>query len=537
MVDYAALIAKHGGTAPEPSAVDYAALIAKHGGTAPEKSLTAERAVPVAMGAAAPTVVGALGGMGAAALGGGAAIPAALGGAALLGGAELVGNLYNVARSATGYKPVKTPFEYIRGALPQEFQPQTPQERMLAAGVEGGLGAATGAGAARSAINAMSTAGRAAPAALNVLAAQPVAQTAAGIAAPVAAEAAQQAGADPYTQFGAAILGGVAAGKSVSTLNKVGRTASATLQNIGLPSTQQLGREADAAFNAVKRSGLEYEPLAVKDFRDRLELQLEADYDPASSPKVMSILNGITKKADAGKTSIKDLHDLRKRIGNELRSGFDPSQRTQRAMGGIMTDALDDFITDPNTTTVFSKAVLDPTQITQTFQDAISKYKMMSQSAEIEQAVSRAAKPKADFGSVIQTQMSRIASSPARLRRFTPEQQQAISSIAAGEFAPGVVSGLSRFAPSLSVPGLLKGGIQGGIGYAGATAGMPLIPAAMGGLAAGGLLARGGRNILANMAMRNLAASTRGGALAAPLAPANFGLPAMAQGVNAMAPQ
>ena len=65
MVDYAALIAKHGGTAPESSAVDYAALIAKHGGTAPEKSLTAERAVPVAMGAAAPTVVGALGGMGA----------------------------------------------------------------------------------------------------------------------------------------------------------------------------------------------------------------------------------------------------------------------------------------------------------------------------------------------------------------------------------------------------------------------------------------------------------------------------------------
>jgi hypothetical protein len=535
MVDYAALIAKHGGTAPEPSAVDYAALIAKHGGTAPEKSLTAERAVPVAMGAAAPTVVGALGGMGAAALGGGAAIPAALGGAALLGGAELVGNLYNVARSATGYKPVKTPFEYIRGALPQEFQPQTPQERMLAAGVEGGLGAATGAGAARSAINAMSSAGRAAPAVLNVLAAQPVAQTAAGIAAPVAAEAAQQAGADPYTQFGAAILGGVAAGKSAAMLNKIGRTASATLQNIGLPSTQQLGREADAAFETVKRSGLEYEPSAVMDFRNRVEKELRTNYDPASSPKVMSILDRITTQAQAGETSIKDLHDIRKVIGSELRAGFNPDQRTQRAMGGIMTDALDDFITNPTTPTIASKANLNPAQITETFQDAINKYKMMSQSAEIEQAISRAAKPKADFGSVIQTQMGRIASSPARLRRFTPEQQQAISSIAAGEFAPGVVSGLSRFAPSLSVPGLLKGGIQGGIGYAGATAGMPLIPAAMGGLAAGGLLARGGRNILANMAMRNLAASTRGGALAAPLPYANPALPAFAQGVNAMA--
>ena len=160
---------------------------------------------------------------------------------------------------------------------------------------------------------------------------------------------------------------------------------------------------------------------------------------------------------------------------------------------------------------------------------------MMSQSAEIEQAVSRAAKPNADFGSVIQTQMSRIASTPARLRRFTPEQQQAISSIAAGEFAPGFVSGLSKFAPSFSVPGLLKGGIEGGIGVAGAAFGNPLVPAAMAGLAGGGLLARGGRNLLAGAAMRNLAASTRGGALAAPLSYANPALPAFAQGVNAMA--
>jgi hypothetical protein len=533
MVDYAALIAKHGGAAPEQGAVDYAALIAKHGGAAPEKSLTAERAVPVAMGAAAPTVVGALGGLGAAALGGGAAIPAALGGAALLGGAELVGNLYNVARSATGYKPVKTPFEYIRGALPQEFQPQTPQERLLAAGVEGGLGAATGAGAARSAINAMTSTGRVAPRILNTLAARPVAQTAAGVAAPVAAEAAQQAGADPYTQFGAAILGGVAAGKSVSTLNKVGRTASATLQNIGLPSTKQLGQQADAAFNAVKRSGLEYEPSAVMDFRNRVEKQLQADYDPATSPKVMSILNRITNKAQAGETSIKDLHDIRKVIGRELRSGFDPAQRTQRAMGGILTDELDDFITNPTTPTVASKANLNPTQITATFQDAINNYRMMSQSAEIEQAISRAAN-KSDFGTAVQTQMNRIASNPARLRRFTPEQQQAISSIAAGEFAPGTISGLSKFAPSFSVPGLLKGGIEGGIGYAGAAAGMPLIPMTMAGLAGTGLAARVARNSLANMAMNNLAASTRGGALAAPLPYANFGLPAAAQGLNAM---
>ena len=381
----------------------------------------------------------------------------------------------------------------------------------------------------------MTSTGRAAPAILNTLAAQPVAQTAAGVAAPVAAEAAQQAGADPYTQFGAAILGGVAAGKSVSTLNKVGRTASATLQNIGLPSTQQLGQQADAAFEAVKKSGLEYEPSAVMDFRNRIEKQLQADYDPATSPKVMSILNRITNKAQAGETSIKDLHDIRKVIGRELRSGFDPAQRTQRAMGGILTDELDDFITNPTTPTVASKANLNPTQITATFQDAINKYKMMSQSAEIEQAVSRAAKPKADFGSVIQTQMNRIASNPARLRRFTPEQQQAISSIAAGEFAPGVVSGLSKFAPSFSVPGLIKGGFQSGIGVTGAMLGNPLVPAAMAGLAGTGLAARVARNSLANMAMNNLAASTRGGALAAPLPYASFGLPAAAQGINAMA--
>lgn len=532
MVDYAALIAKHGGAAPEQGAVDYAALIAKHGGAAPEKDLTTERAVPVAMGAAAPTVVGALGGMGAAALGGGAAIPAALGGAALLGGAELVGNLYNVARGAAGYQPVKTPFEYIRGALPQEFQPQTPQERMLAAGVEGGLGAATGAGAARSAINAMSSAGRAAPRILNTLAAQPVAQTAAGIAAPVAAEAAKESGADPYTQFGAAILGGVAAGKSVSSLNKIGRSASATLQNIGVPSTQQLGQEADAAFNASKNAGLKYDKTALSKFTDNLANTLE-DYDSDMDTAVNAAFKKLNEKAEQGKTSLSDLHSVRKFIGNRLRTNPD---RNIRRMGGEMTDALDDFITDLDNVSTVSKTAMNVPEVTNTFRDAINKYRQMSQSTEVEQAIKRASE-KSDFGSAIQTQMRRIADKPARLRRFTPEQQQAISSIAAGEFAPGIVSGLSKFAPSFSVPGLLKGGIEGGIGYAGAALGNPLVPAAMAGLAGGGLLARGGRNLLAGAAMRNLAASTRGGALAAPLPYANPALPAFAQGVNAMANQ
>lgn len=541
MVDYAALIAKHGGVAPAATP-DFAALIAKHGGVMPaapaparpeERGLTAERAVPVALGAAAPTAVGALGGL---ALGG-ASVPAALGGAALLGGAELVGNVYNLARGAAGYAPVKTPFEYIRGATQRAFPstaPRTPEEEMLAAGVEGGLGAASGAGAARSAVNAMAAAGRAAPRILNVLAAQPVAQTVTGAAAPVAGELAKSEGADPYTQFGASILGGMAAGKSVAALGKIGRTAAATISNIGVPTSAQLRESAAQAFETSKKAGLTYDSTALSDFTAKLEKTLE-DYDPDTDTLVSAAFKKLNKKAEDGNTSLSDLHSVRRFIGNRLRNNPD---RNVRRMGGEMTDALDDFVTDINNATTVSKTAMNVPEVTATFQDAINKYRALSQSTEIEQAMARAAR-KPDFGSAIQTQMQRIADNPRRLNRFAPEQREAIQSIAAGEFAPGVISDLSKFAPSMSVPGLLKGAAQGGIGYAGMAAGLPIIPAVMGGLAAGGLAASAGRNLLARGMARNLATATRGGQLIAPTQyPGEaLRLPAFAQGLNAMANQ
>ncbi len=495
-----------------------------------DEGLTGKRAAAVTLGAAAPTALGALGGYGAAALTGGAAgLPAALGGAALLGGAELVGNVYNIARGAAGYQPVKTPFQYIRGALPQELMPQTPGEEMLAAGVEGGLGAATGAGAARSAVNAL---GKQAPRVLNALAAQPVAQTVAGAAAPVAGEAAKDLGADPYTQFGASILGGAAAGRSVGMLAKTGRAASAILNNLGTPSSAKLKASAGRAFDAAKSAGLEYDPSALSKFTANLETTLK-DYDPDTDTLVNSAFKKLNKKAEDGNTSLSDLHSIREFIGNRLRTNPD---RNIRRMGGEMTDALDDFVTDINNASTVSKVAMDVPQVTQTFRDAIDQYRMMSRSTEIEQAISRAAQ-KRDFGNAIQTQMGRIAGDERRLRRFTPDQREAIQAIAEGQFAPGAISGLSQFAPGLSVPGLLKSGIGGGAATAGALMGMPAIPVALGALGAGGLAASAGRNLLARGMTRNLATSMRGGQLIAPTPYPNqaLALPVFAQGLNAMA--
>jgi len=497
-----------------------------------EDGLTARRAAEVSLGAAAPTALGALGGVAV----GGASIPAALGGAALLGGAELVGNLYNVARGAAGYQPVKTPFEYIRGALPERLQPQTPEERLLATGVEGGLGAATGAGAARSAVNAMTAAGRQAPRILNVLAAQPAAQTVAGAAAPVAGEVAKEAGADPYTQFGASILGGAAAGRSVGALAKTGRAASAIFNNLGTPTTAQLENSAEQAFKTSKAAGLTYDRGRLSDFVDRTKNFLRSeDYDPDTDTLVTTALNRLSEKADKGAPSLSDLHDVRKFIGKRLRTN--PDSNTRR-FGGMLTNELDDFVTDLDNATTVSKSVMDAPGVTQTFRNAIDQYRMMSQSSEIEHAIERAAK-KRDFGSAIQTQMGRIADNERRLRRFTPEQQEAIRAMAEGQFAPGAISGLSKFAPSFTVPGMLKGAIGGGAATAGAMMGMPAIPIAMGALGAGGLAASGARNLLARGMAGNLAASMRGGQLIAPTPYPNqaLGLPVFAQGLNAMARQ
>jgi hypothetical protein len=508
--------------------------------TPPSEGLPVGRAAAVGAGALAPAAAG----LGLGALGGlatGAALgPAALIGGAALGGAELVGQGENLVRSAFGYKPVKTPYEYVRGATQSLFPstaPQNSQERALAAGIEGAsttLASAGGAGAAANAIRGGSRV-------LNMLAANPLAQTLAGGVGAAAPElAAQQGYTAPGEQLAASLVGGYAAGRAPTAVGRAARETVATVRNLFTPSAKQLEKSADAAFNTVKASGLDYEPSAVMDLRNRVQKDLQANYSPTTNPKVMDILDELTNKAQAGQTSIKDLHDTRKKINNELRIGYDPAQATQRKIGGIMIGALDDFITNPTTPTTLSKATGNTAQTAQTFQEAIDLYRKRSQSNEIERILERASYRK-NVPGALATQFQKITTNPSRMAQFDPNQQSVIQALASGETSPGALNAIAGLAPGRSLAGMAEAAVTAAPAALYAF-GQGIQPAAVGaaalgvGAAGAGMGARLGQHLLAQHAVNQLAASTRGGMLAAPTYAPNVSLaaPLFTQGVNAM---
>lgn len=492
--------------------------------TQPSEGLTAGRAAEVAGGAVAPIAAAAgLGGLVGGPVG-------ALAAPAALGVADLATTLYNVAAPRFGGQPVRTPSEIARGYLtPESFQPRTQAEQLLAAAAEGGAGALTGGGAA----NVLAK--RAAPGLVrNVLATmgeRPFVQTGAGAGAAAAPVRAEQMGVeDPRALLATSLVGGLAGARGAGALQRGVESGAAAAQRGAMslvgkpPTTEALGERAAQSFERATTLGVQYDPAAYQSFASNLESGLKG-YDPDFSKfaDVKVAINKL-KDLDSQPLTIERLHNARQMLG-VLR---DDKEKDVRRLAGILTDKLDQFVTnDKNAVGANAKEAADA------LMSGIKDYRMMSKSAEIERLVERA-----DLvgGSAenIETQFRVLARNPARLRKFTPDEQTMIKRIAKGEEGSTLVNMVAKLSPTRSPAVLGAEMLLGGYGvssndpYAG--------PAAV--TAAGlGLGGRAIQNALARRAAANVAAMTRGAPTAVPFTPSygSLALPIMSQGVNAMA--
>jgi hypothetical protein len=495
----------------------------------PSESLTAGRAAEVAGGAIAPIAAAAgLGGLVAGPVGAVAA-PAAL------GVADLATTLYNIAAPKIGTSQVRTPSDIARRYLtPESFRPRTQAEELIAAGVEGVGGAVSGAGAANV------FAKRAAPGIMrNVLATmgeRPLVQAGAGAGAAVLPVRAEQIGIeDPRALLAASLVGGLAGARGAAGLQQTAESALAAGQRGALslvgkpPSTEVLGERASEAFNRATSMGVQYDPQAYKEFADNLGSNLKG-YD-RRFPKFGDVTAAIDVIKDLGNEplTIESLHNARQTLG-VLRND---KEKDVRRLGGILTDKLDDFVTNEKNTNVAAQMSGAGREAADALMSGIKDYKMMSKSAEIEYLIDRA---NLYGGSAenIQSQFRTVAGNPARMRKFTPEEQTMIRRVAEGKESSTIANFASRFAPSRS-PGMLA--TQALVGGYGLSSDDPYAFYGAGGAALAGAAGRAVRNALARRAAGNVAAMTRGAPTAVPFSVeyAPIAAPIATQGINAMA--
>lgn len=495
----------------------------------PSESLTAGRAAEVAGGAIAPIAAAAgLGGLVAGPVGAVAA-PAAL------GVADLATTLYNIAAPKIGTSQVRTPSDIARQYLtPESFRPRTQTEELLAAGIEGAGGALSGAGAA----NVLAR--RAAPGVMrNVLATmgeRPLVQTGAGAGAAAAPVRAEQMGVeDPRALLATSLIGGLAGARGAAGLQQTAESALAAGQRGALrlagkpPSTEALGERASEAFNRATSMGVQYDPQAYQSFSNGLESSLKG-YDPDFSKfaDVKVAVNRL-KDLDSQPLTIERLHNARQMLG-VLRGD---KEKDVRRMAGILTDKLDDFVTNEKNTNVAAQMSGAGREAADALMSGIKDYKMMSKSSEIERLIERA-----DLvgGSAenIESQFRILARNPARLRKFTPDEQTMIKRVAKGEEGSTLANLASKFAPSRSPAMLASQALIGGYGLSSED---PYAIYGAGGAALAGSAGRAVRNALARRAAANVAAMTRGAPTAVPFSVeyAPIAAPIATQGINAMA--
>lgn len=490
----------------------------------PSEGLTAGRAAEVAGGAVAPIAAAAgLGGL----VGGPAGAALAAGG---LGAADLATSIYNIAAPRFGGQPVRTPSEVVRGYLtPESFRPRTQAEELLASAAEGGASALTGAGAAN--VLARRVAPGMARNVLATMAERPLVQAGAGAGAAAAPVRAEQMGVeDPRVLLATSLVGGLAGARGAGALQRGAEAVTAAGQRgaLGLlgkpPTTEALKERAAQSFERATSLGVQYDPQAYQSFAGGLESSLKG-YDPDFSKfaDVKVAVNKL-KDLDSQPLTIERLHNARQMLG-VLRGD---SEKDVRRMAGILTDKLDDFVTNSK-----NAVGANAQEAADALMSGIKDYRMMSKSGEIERLIDRA---NLSGGSAenIESQFRSMAKSEARMRKFTPDEQAMIRRIAKGEEGSTLANIASAVSPTRSPTMLASQALVGGYGLSSDD------PYAVYGAGGAALLGAGGRavrNALARRAAANTAAMMRGAPTAIPFdvgAP-TLAMPILSQSVNAMA--
>ena len=420
----------------------------------PEPATGVVQGAKVAARAAAPyaTVAG-MGALMGAPFGGpaGAATGAALGVGAL-GLSDLATGLYNVVGPRLGGPTITQPstaIEQLYGRVGVGAEPETEEQRMLAAGVRG---AAAGYGQAQ-AFNRLAPmfTNPAVQNAMRSLGATPLAQGGAGFGAGVGAQTAQELGFGMGGQLAGSLIGSMVGGKTVQggARTKQGFERRSLMEKT--PETRQLYKAASDDYAVVDNANVVYSPDAFGQMITKIKSGLEnTRYIPERAPEARNFIEMLENRLKTPQT-LTELDALRAEARDAMVKASAGEQKALSVIYNKLDDALDNLSVDNLVPKDPSTHVITPTvakTLTDKIQSARDKFRVAAKSETIEDAINAAVNSKSsDKIGTLQTQFARIAKDPKQMAKFSEAEQNVIRQIKNGDIGSDTLRMLESLIP------------------------------------------------------------------------------------------
>lgn len=263
------------------------------------------------------------------------------------------------------------------------------------------------------------------------------------------------------------------------------------------PTIEQIKAQKDAAYQASEAAGVNISGESMKTLgRDARQSVTGLHYDPAANLHVKRALSLVTGKAGKPMT-LGELDAMRQNVRDigYTRTGADAVPKREQAMIGNIVDTIDEHLTNLQPADVLAG---DSEAGVSALKNARSLYQKGAKSETIDSAIENARSRSqqregaTSYGQALRQEFARIANNKNQMRRFSPDEQAAITEVANGTVTRRTLQFIARFAPRS--PNWLA---MEGTGAAGAAlAGHPLISGMMLTPIGAGTAARETSNIL-----------------------------------------
>lgn len=231
---------------------------------------------------------------------------------------------------------------------------------------------------------------------------------------------------------------------------------------------------AKDAYKRASDAGITLAPDSFASFQKKLSDTLGSEgIDPTLHPSATAALKRVV--GTEGPVSLDQLETLRK-IAKDAQASTAPADRR---MGSIMVDQIDDYVD----TLKDSDVVTGNPEQAAALKEARNLYSRKMKAEEIDTLIKRAELSAPNFSgsgmeNALRTEFRGLAKNEKKMRRFSPEEQEAIKKVAVGGNVENALRMLGRFAPT----GVVSTAISSGLGFmtggpAGA-AGLPALGAA-----------------------------------------------------------
>jgi hypothetical protein len=262
---------------------------------------------------------------------------------------------------------------------------------------------------------------------------------------------------------GAAVGAGIGA-VSGGAMGAVG----ARLAQPKAPTAAALKEAGGKAYKAAEQAGVTINPQSFGAMVDDIAATVKkSGIDKDLHPKAVAALNRLAEAKAAGQPiSLDEAEILRRVLGSAAKS----KEPDEGRLVGIMMDKLDDYIDNLGAGDVLSGAP----EAGKILAQARNLWSRARKGEMVEEMIERAADRAggqytgAGYEHALRGEFKAITTSPARLRRFTPQEQQAMRKVVRG----GPVENVLRMVGKLAPRGAVSFGVNVG---AGAAVGDPLL--------------------------------------------------------------